>query len=208
MSAGSWEKSASISSMRSAPPSSARPNPARYAGPIPSFRRLCRTSTSSRSRASRSAISPVPSGELSSTIRSRYSGAQVAREPVAASTIGTRFSASLYVGRTSQAPDMAAYPRPRHEERRGSSPFRRAGGPLPARWGRLLPGDRLPQRGQVDTRGERIGGGDDEGRQGDRARRRGQDDRREAAGAVRDRRDPRGSEAEGQVPAGARRDHA
>src|SRR5690349_22851755 len=43
---------------------------------------------------------------------------------------------------------------------------------------------------------------------GDRAAGHWQDDRREAGRPVRDRGDPRRPEAEGQVPARARRDHA
>src|SRR5919201_300807 len=97
VSSGRCEKSQSISSTSSAPSASARRKPARYAGPSPSLRSRWRTSRLPSSRPSRSAISPVPSGELSSMTRTRTSLATSAR------SIGSMFSRSLYVGRQTVA---------------------------------------------------------------------------------------------------------
>src|SRR6058998_3025723 len=96
-SAGSCEKSQSISRIRSAEPPSARRKPARYAGPRPSLWGRCRTETPSSSAASASAISPVPSGELSS-ITSTWTP-----RPCSVRTIRSTFSRSLYVGRQTVA---------------------------------------------------------------------------------------------------------
>src|SRR6478752_6604249 len=68
-----------------APPSRACAKPARYAGPSPLRSLRCSTSTVPSSAARRSAIAPVPSGELSSTTRIRWpSGAAPASTASAA----------------------------------------------------------------------------------------------------------------------------
>src|SRR5438874_695898 len=66
------------------------------------------TSTQPHSCARRSAIAPVPSGEPSSTTSTLWpSGLASASTSPAARTIGSTFSASLYVGSISQGgPDM------------------------------------------------------------------------------------------------------
>ena len=96
--AGSCDQSASIWMTMLAPPASATPNPSRYARPRPCLPGRWRTRMRGSAAASSSAIRPVPSGELSSTTRSTPSGS-CSR---IAAAIGVRFSASLYVGSTTQ----------------------------------------------------------------------------------------------------------
>src|SRR5262245_52003087 len=99
-SSGSCEKSQSISSTSSAPSASARWKPAMYAGPSPLLVVRWSTETRSCSAESRSASSPVPSGDPSSMTRIRSSAS---RRSSSAVTIGSRFSRSLYVGRQTVA---------------------------------------------------------------------------------------------------------
>src|SRR6266496_2165197 len=153
---GSWEKSQSISRTYSAPSASARWKPARYAGPSPSFRSRWRTDTKSSSPASRSAISPVPSGELSSTTSTRTPRGARAR------SIASRFSRSLYVGRQTVA--TGTRPEATYDRSHGRSawqhgrggPVRPARRPARARRGRVVPRPRLPAGGNADARDLRL----------------------------------------------------
>src|SRR5690348_7800669 len=102
-SAGSCEKSQSISMISSAPSPSARRKPARYAGPSPSLFSRWSTDTPSSSAASPSAISPVPSGDPSSITST------LTPSPCSVRTMRSTFSRSLYVGRqmvTRKAPHI------------------------------------------------------------------------------------------------------
>src|SRR5581483_3683040 len=116
-SAGSCEKSQSISSTRSAPSASARRKPATYAGPRPALAVRWRTATRSCAAASSSASSPVPSGEPSSITSTRSSGPSSSSR---VATIGPRFSRSSYGGRQivarGTAPMIAAVALPRNAE--------------------------------------------------------------------------------------------
>src|SRR3954449_6231063 len=177
---GSCEKSQSISSTSSAPSASARRNPARYAGPRPSLRSRCSTETFGNSPARRSAISPVPSGELSSITSTETPSGSSAR------IIFSRFSRSLYVGRQTVAfgtKQEATYDRPRGgaaRERRNCRPVRPPRRPDGARRGGVLSHPGLPPCGHADARDIGL----------DRAAR----TRRPREGAAGDRQDDRGED--------------
>src|SRR4051794_18928680 len=177
---GSCEKSQSISSTSSAPSARARRNPARYAGPRPSLRSRWRTDTFGSSPARRSAISPVPSGELSSITSTETPSGTSER------IIFSRFSRSLYVGRQTVAfgtKQEATYDRPRGgaaRKRRNCGSVRPPGRPDGARRSGVLPRARLPARRDPDARDVRL----------DRATR----TRRASEGAAGDRQDDRGED--------------
>ena len=95
-SCGRCDPSISISHTTSYPRSSAHVKPAKYAGPNPPLPLRCTTWIWPLSRAIRSASSPVPSGEPSSTTSTSTPGLY-ANTP---SSVVRRFSRSLYVGIT------------------------------------------------------------------------------------------------------------
>src|SRR4029079_19080071 len=126
--------------------------PARYAGPRPSLRSRCRTETFGSSAASRSAISPVPSGELSAMTSTETPSGASER------TIFSRFSRSLYVGRQTVAfgtKQEATYDRRRGGaagKRRDRGPVRSPGRSSRAGRGGVVSCPGVPPRGDAHAR--------------------------------------------------------
>ena len=160
------------------------------------------------SRASRSASSPVPSGEESSTTSTVWSG-PVSSSSAAHGLHERREVLALVVGRHDDpdgpgddpraSPQYLTFTRP-DEERRDRRRAGRARRPLRARRRGRLPGGRLPAGG---ARGPRLAAlrGPARGREpGDRDAAHRQDARGEDQGARRDRRDPGGRQAAREVP--------
>ena len=206
-SAGSWEKSASICATSSAPPSSARAEAGDVGGAEALLaRRGAGPRRRRRAAASRSAISPVPSGEASSTTSSRALGRQPLERPRRRSPRGCR-PRCRSAGRA--RPAALAGSRHRAQSRVRPMPMRNAEiAAAMAELGTLYELDganryrviayqeaaRVIRQSPVSVEELALR------RQGDRAAR----DRRHAAGEdrrpARDRRDPGGGEAEGEVP--------